>query len=448
MSSPPPPATTAVPLTVLQTPQRGGGGWRMRSLALRLYRLAIVCAIVFIVHRHYARLRIDAGAEVTLDEIRPFFPAASKLDPDTSERRGLFVLDKTSNPIGYVLRTSPVSDEVKGYAGPTDTLLALDYPGMKVLGVKIRSSWDTKVHVKDVAADQYFMSLWTGKTWDEVAGLDPRAAHIEGVSGASLTSLAIANGIQHRFKAATEAANAKPPPPHLRLHDWGLIAVIGLALAFTFVPHLRSRVWARRAFQVVLIGYVGFWNGQILAQSLMSGWSAGGAAWRNAPALALLMAAALIVPWTSRRALYCSQICPHGAAQEWIGRLTRWNVHLPKSLERGLRWLPALLIALVLTVTMWQLPIDLADVEPFDAYLIRTASLATIVIAIAGLVAAAFVPMAYCKYGCPTGMVLSFLRSHGKADVFGRRDIAAGVMVLLVVALYMGYGPVHHWIVR
>jgi hypothetical protein len=56
--------------------------------------------------------------------------------------------------------------------------------------------------------------------------------------------------------------------------------------------------------------------------------------------------------------------------------------------------------------------------------------------------------MAYCKYGCPTGMVLSFVRSHGKADVFGRRDVAAGLMVLLVVALYMGYGPVHHWIVR
>jgi len=27
-------------------------------------------------------------------------------------------------------------------------------------------------------------------------------------------------------------------------------------------------------------------------------------------------------------------------------------------------------------------------------------------------------------------------------------SLAAGLMVLLVVALYMGYGPVHHWIVR
>jgi NosR/NirI family nitrous oxide reductase transcriptional regulator len=435
-----------VPLTVLlPAPARGA---RLRSLALRLYRLGIVCAIVFIIHRHHTRLRIDGGAQISLDEVRPFFATASRLEADTSERAGLFVLDKSANPVGYVLRTSPTSDKIKGYAGPTDTLLALDYPGMKVLGIKIRSSWDTKVHVKDVGNDEYFMNLWTGKTWDEVAGLDPRTAHIEGVSGASLTSLAIANAIQHRFKLAKDAAAAKPPPVHLRPHDWGLVAVIALALAFTFVPHLRSHTWARRAFQVVLIGYVGFWNGQILAQSLMSGWSASGVAWRTAPALALLLAAALVVPWTSRRAIYCSQICPHGAAQEWVGRLSRRKLRVPRGLDRGLRWLPPLLIAFVLTITMWQLPIDLADVEPFDAYLIRTASLATIVIAVAGLVAAAFVPMAYCKYGCPTGLILSFVRSHGRADTFGRRDYAAGLLVLLTVGLYASYGAVHHWIVR
>jgi polyferredoxin len=278
--------------------------------------------------------------------------------------------------------------------------------------------------------------------------MEPRAAHIEGVSGASLTSLAIASAIQQRFKGSKEAAAAKPPPVHLRGHDWGLILVIALALAFTFVPHLRSRTWARRGFQVVLIGYVGFWNGQILAQSLMSGWSAAGVAWRTAPALALLLAAALVVPWTSRRAVYCSQICPHGAAQEWVGRFSRRKLRLPRGLDAGLRWLPPLLVAFVLTVAIWRLPIDLADVEPFDAYVIRTASWVSIGIAVAGLVAAAFVPMAYCKYGCPTGLVLSFVRSHGRADSFGRRDYAAGLLVLLTVVIYMSYGAVHHWIVR
>src|SRR4051794_27750783 len=102
----------SVPLTVL--PLAPARGVRLRSIALRLYRLGIICAIVFIIQRHQARMRVE---EISLDEVRPFFPAAAKLDLDTTERRGLFVLDKSSNPIGYVLRTSPVSDSIKGYAG-------------------------------------------------------------------------------------------------------------------------------------------------------------------------------------------------------------------------------------------------------------------------------------------------------------------------------------------
>ncbi len=54
--------------------------------------------------------------------------------------------------------------------------------------------------------------------------------------------------------------------------------------------------------------------------------------------------------------------------------------------------------------------------------------------------------MAYCKYGCPTGAIFSFLRSHGKADRFGRRDWAAAAMVLLAITLYTAYDAVHGWI--
>ena len=178
----------------------------------------------------------------------------------------------------------------------------------------------------------------------------------------------------------------------------------------------------------------------------MAPWAAAGVAWRAAPGLTLLLAAALIIPWTTRRQLYCSQICPHGAAQELIGRIVPWRLKVPKSIDRGLRWLPPLLIVLVLFVTMFQLTFDLAGIEPFNAYQLYMAGWATIIVAIIGLIAAAFVPMAYCKYGCPTGLVLSFVRSHGKADSFGRRDVAAALLVLLAAGMYFKYDVVRGWI--
>ena len=62
------------------------------------------------------------------------------------------------------------------------------------------------------------------------------------------------------------------PPVRFRADDIAMIVVIAVAVAFSFT-RLRGVTWARRAFQVVLIGYVGFWNGQLLAQSLFAGWA-------------------------------------------------------------------------------------------------------------------------------------------------------------------------------
>src|SRR5207247_3743067 len=85
----------------------------------------------------------------------------------------------------------------------------------------------------------------------------------------------------------------------------------------------------------------------------------------------------------------------------------------------------------------WQ--VNLAALEPFDAWVWRAAGAVTLVIAGVGLAASLFIPQAYCRFGCPTGALLNFIRSAGSADHWGRRDwtalgfVAAGVMTVLVV---------------
>ena len=93
------------------------------------------------------------------------------------------------------------------------------------------------------------------------------------------------------------------------------------------------------------------------------------------------------------------------------------------------------------------LPIDLAHIEPFDAYVLRSAGIATIAIAVIGLIASLFVPMAYCHYGCPTGALLNFIRSHGRIDGFGRREVAAGLLLAFAILLSWKYHAIHAWMV-
>ena len=419
----------------------------MKRAALQLYRLAVLVAIAWIIRGHHVRLRIEGHAPITVEEVRAVFPKAAELRPDAGERAGMFVHDEAGQPLGYVLRTAPVSDSVIGYRGWTDTLVAFD-PTLHVVGVRIRSSQDTTDHVRDVRDDRYFMKTWNGKPWDEVARRSPEDLGIEGVSGASMTSMAMAEGIMRRLRAADAALSLAPPTLRFSWVDLGLVVIIaaGTVLAFTGT-HGRTKL--RIGFQLLVIGYVGFFSGLPLAQSLFAGWAQSGVPWRTAPGLVLLMAAALAVPWASRKPLYCQQLCPHGAAQELLGRLApkRWRLALPKDFAAGLRWLPGLLLGLVVIVTILVLPIDLAHLEPFDAYSLRAAGVATITIAIVGLIASLFVPMAYCHYGCPTGALLEFLRSRGPGDRFGPRDVAALLLVGLAWGLAWKYQAIHGWIV-
>ncbi len=420
---------------------------RARHIALQIYRLAVLVAIAWVIRTHHVRLRIDGDAPISIEEIRAVLPGTGGLRADSGERAGVFVVGETGQPLGYALRTAPISDSIVGYRGATDSLVVFD-SAMRVIGVRIRSSQDTREHVGDVREDREFLKTWNGKPWDEVVRVSPEEAGIEGVSGASMTSMAIADGIQRRLASADAAGAIRPASWRVATRDVGLALVVSAACLLAFTG-TYGRPWLRRSMQTFVIVYVGFVTGDLLAQSLIVGWMQSGVPWRTAPGLVLLLAAALAVPWATGKPLYCQHICPHGAAQELLHRLAPkgWRFALPSGVDAGLRWLPPLLLAFVLIVSMLGLPIDLAHVEAFDAYLFRTAGLATVIIAIVGLVASLFVPMAYCHYGCPTGAFLTFIRGHGRADHFGRRDVSAVILLGLAALLSWKCHALRAWMV-
>ncbi len=407
---------------------------KLTLVALQLYRLGVLVLIAWLIRDHHVRLRVQGDKPVELEEARRFFTNAVSLQLDPAERAGLHVLDTQGEQIGYVIRTLPQAAGIIGYCGVTDVLVAFDAGG-KVLGIKIRSSEDTRTHVEDIVTDRKFMKKFNGLDWDQLADLDFKKAGIEGVSGATMTSMAMAESIRHRLRVVNEELAARPPL-RFRARDAGLLAVTGLGCVMTFA-HRRGRRGWRRAFQVLVIGYVGFINGDLIAQSLLAGWMKSGVPWTLAPGLALFVVAVFVVPWAAKKPLYCHQLCPHGAAQEWLGRLgLRGKINVPARLGAGLQWLPALSLVFVLLVVMLAAPFDLADLEPFDAYIFKSAGWATIAVAVVGLIASLFIPQAYCRYGCPTGALLEFVRSHGRHDRFGRRDVAAALMVALVALIW------------
>lgn len=406
----------------------------MKQLALQLYRFFVVALIAWLLRDVAVRQRIQGDSPVTADEIVSLLPEAAALRPDDSTRAGLFVLDRKGRELGYVVRTQPACRDLLGYAGTTDALVVLDRD-WKILGLKIHASEDTASYVTDIALDRRFLKKWNGLTWDAAAALDLEAAGIEGVSGATMTSMVIAQSVKARLQLSRDELAARVPL-RFAARDYGLLVVLAAAGFMAFgKPEWRHR-W-KRPYQVALILYVGLIAGDLLAQKLFVGWMRSGIPWTTAPGLVLLAGAALLVPFTTRNPFYCHHICPHGAAQELLGhyRPARFRIMLSADVIRGLEYLPAALLFFTLVMALLALPFDLADLEPFAAYVVRSAGIATLAVAALGLVASFFVPQAYCRFGCPTGALLNFVRARGATDRFSRRDAVALVFVLVAITL-------------
>lgn len=365
---------------------------------------------------------------ITLEEVHALEPRAAKLRAKGTRQE---VLDEKGALIAIAARTAPASDGVVGYKGPSDVLLLLEPDGQTLRRIALRKTFDTEAYVGYVTGDAAFLRTFDGMKLPEIATMDFDQAGVEGVSGATQTSWGVAEGVRVRAQSLIQEEETKKPwwtRIRWRWQDAGHALVIAAAFAMAFT-RLRGIAWCRHAHHALLVVYAGVISGEMLSQGLLTGWASNSAPWSSAVGLVALAAVALVGPVLTSKQLYCHHICPHGALQQLLARRLRWQWSPPKRVEAVLSLIPHALLALVFLIALRGWAVDLNALEPFDAYLFRIAGWASIALALGGLAWALVTPLAYCRFGCPTGALFKVIRFTGSGDHLGLRDaIAAGML--------------------
>ena len=99
-----------------------------------------------------------------------------------------------------------------------------------------------------------------------------------------------------------------------------------------------------------------------------------------------------------------------------------------------LAWIPGItLTSAYLVLLIWP-SVDLSTWEPFHAYLFRIAGWGSIALAVLSVIAAAAVPMAYCRWGCPTGRLIDYVRFSAASGRVQRADIVAVGLLVIAIA--------------
>jgi Na+-translocating ferredoxin:NAD+ oxidoreductase RnfG subunit len=130
--------------------------------------------------------------ELPVENVKPYFADAAKTKAiDTAFYE---VKDAKGVKLGTVLYSSPYSDAVEGFNGPTPLLIALNAEG-RIKNVVLLENQETPIFAHRVV-DGGLYEAWNGLTVDEALGKE-----VDAVTGATYTS----NGVKNSLKARLEA---------------------------------------------------------------------------------------------------------------------------------------------------------------------------------------------------------------------------------------------------
>lgn len=378
---------------------------------------------------------------ISIAEVQAWFPEAHAIDESSTVAS---VQAANGRELGLVMRTGPLCDDVTGYRGPSELLMKLN-DELQVEAIHIRSSFDNQPFTDYVRDEAGFWAIFAGQTLDELAAFRPEAAGVEGVSGATMTSLAVADTIvaaaqQAQVNRAAERAKANARTRFLGLRWTATDLATGVILLLAAVAARRH--WfrdqaLRKVWLLTVICVIGLWGGNLISLALISGWAGEGVAWQLAPGLAAVAAWALIAPPINGANPYCHHLCPHGALQQLIKppRTAKWKLRPPRSLVPWLQRIPPLTLVAAYIAVLVVPTLDLSSWEPFHAYLIRLAPGSAFALALGTLALSALIPMGYCRFGCPTGSLLDYLRRSARSGRLQYGDIVAASLLALAAIL-------------
>ena len=319
-----------------------------------------------------------------------------------------------TDPAGYVIVGNQGTNSERGFGGAVPVAIFLD-DGMTVRGVKMLGNSETHRFVRRLEAE-HFLDRWNGRhLYDPIPQIDAS-------SGATYTSRAVISNVNNTLAALLER---KPAPLSWNtfvtnyLGEFAILFVTIMSLACFMAPEATRRL--RIPLLILSVAVLGIWQGAFVSLGLLYKWLLfGTSVWVRFGIFAVVLLA-LLVPLLTNKAFYCSYLCPFGAAQELVGKAWPGKRQIPARMLGASRWVRRGILVAAVILLLLVPRFELADIEPFTAFLIRSAAASAIILAALSLVASLFFRRPWCRLLCPTGELLSILRRPIRYPAFFRR---------------------------
>ena len=321
------------------------------------------------------------------------------------KEKGLTLKDgyvfKQGMPTGRLVFTSPAADDISGYGGPIPMVIGIDTQNV-IIDILPLENTETP-HFFEQVISSGFLKNWIGKNISDAYVHD-----VDDVSGATMSSSAIKDSI-HLVLGNMLQQEASPSSAGKALEGCCLLLLFLAALGCYFYPQKLKQLRFPVLLSAVFI--MGFWQGNMLSVTKIASWLINGIPETWQWILFIVFATSIFLPIFTRKNFYCFYLCPFGALQEAAGKCCRQKLRFRKVLA-GLEYFRLAVLIMCAGLFFAGSWVNIASLEPFSAFKPEYAPVSAIVIFIASLFFALFIPRPWCRFFCPCGAFLDLFKSQ------------------------------------
>jgi polyferredoxin len=250
-----------------------------------------------------------------------------------------------------------------------------------------------------------FLDKWNGVPWKESASMK-----IDAVSGATLTSGSIMRTLQKRI-ALIDPSSASVKNNAITF-TWKDAVIIILTLSGILLCTVKFKnAYTARYIQLALsVVFLGFITAACFSISLLFIWAKGSFPPAGSIGILFMVGAAILIPVLTGKNHHCFFVCPFGAFQELLFKIVPFKIGIKPQTNAKLRNIRYALLVMFAMFLLFNVKIAPESLEPFSAFMIKSAGWSTLVIAIVSLIAGIGINRPWCSFCCPAGAFLDELK--------------------------------------
>jgi len=314
----------------------------------------------------------------------------------------IYPLKNENGLVGYLSK-----GEAQGYGGPLRVAVVVDTSGT-IIGTELLNSFETVSFLAKLDNNNYYDQYETKRVVDRFE----LKKDLEAVSGATVSSLAIANAAREASYKIAEKKLELEVPQFEKIWKFTrkegitlLIFLIGVVASFWRIKKLK---YVSLFLGLIFLGFM--FNASLSLTHLGRTFLGYFPDIHSHFVWWLLMAGTftIVIGWGKN--IYCNTMCPFRATQMILNKISGINLKLPNKLAKILSQTPFVLLWLSLLIIFISANPTMASYEPFALmFSLKGVGIQWYILP-ASLIGALFFSNFFCRFFCPVGGSLRWLQ--------------------------------------